>query len=48
MMDAKEQNMMVIVLVLAIAAVLGVGVAALSSRTLKDVGIRQLVKRWLR
>ena len=47
-MDATLLNMMVLLLILGIAGVLGVGVALLSSQTLRDVGLRRLMKRWLR
>jgi len=46
-MGATQQNMLVLVLILGIAGVLAVGVGALSSQTLRDEGLRRLVKRWL-
>jgi flagellar biosynthesis protein FliQ len=47
-MDATQLNLMVILVVLVVAGVLGVVVAVLSSQTLRDEGVRRLVKRWLR
>jgi phosphotransferase system glucose/maltose/N-acetylglucosamine-specific IIC component len=47
-MDSTQLNLMVIVAVLAAAGVFAIIVAALSSRTLRDEGLKNLVKRWLR
>ena len=47
-MDATQLNLMAILAVLAAAGVLAVVVAFLSSQTLKDEGLRRVVKRWLR
>jgi hypothetical protein len=46
-MDAAQQNLLVLVLILSIAGVLAVFVGVLSSRTLRDEGLRRVVKRWL-
>lgn len=48
LMDATQLNLMAILAVLAGAGVLGVLVAVLSSQTLRDEGLRRVVKRWLR
>lgn len=47
-MNATQMNLMAILAVLAVAGVLGVLVAFLSSQTLKNEGLRRVVKRWLR
>jgi len=46
-MDAAQQNLLVLVLIVIIAAVVAVFVGVLSSRTLREEGLRRLVKRWL-
>lgn len=46
-MDAMQQNALVMTVVLAGAAVLTVAVTALFSPTLREQGLRRLVKRWL-
>jgi hypothetical protein len=46
-MDAAQQNLFVLVLILSGAGLLAVLVGVLSSRTLRDEGLRRLVKRWL-
>jgi hypothetical protein len=47
-MDAMQLNLMVMLAVLAGAGVLAVLVAVLTSQTLRQEGLRQVVKRWLR
>ena len=47
-MDATQLNLTVLAVVLAAAGVFAVFVAALSSRSLRDEGLKNLVKRWLR
>lgn len=47
-MDATQLNLMAMLAVLVVAGVFGVLVAVLSSQTLRDEGLRRLVKRWLR
>lgn len=46
-MNAVQENVLVILLVLGMAAVLGVVVSVLSSETLREEGFRRLMKRWL-
>lgn len=46
-MDATQQNMLAIFAVLAVAGVLAIGVGVLSSQTLRQEGLRRVVKRWL-
>ena len=46
-MDAMQQNAFVMALVVSAAAVLTVVVTALFSPTLRQQGLRRLVKRWL-
>ena len=46
-MNATQQNMLVLVLLLGMAGVFAVLVGVLSSQTLRDEGLRGVVKRWL-
>jgi len=46
-MDATQQNMLVLVLLLGMAGVFAILVGVLSSRSLRDEGLRRVVKRWL-
>ena len=46
-MNATQQNMFVLILLLGIAAVFAVLVGVLSSQSLRDEGLRRVVKRWL-
>lgn len=46
-MDSSQQNLLVILLILGGAGILAGLVGILSSQTLRDEGIRRLVKRWL-
>jgi hypothetical protein len=46
-MNATQQNMLVLVLLLGIAGVFAVLVGVLSSQSLRDEGLRRVVKRWL-
>ena len=45
-MDAIQENMLVILAAVGVAAVLGLIVCVLSSRTLREDGVRRVVKRW--
>jgi hypothetical protein len=47
-MDATQQNLLVLVVLGLAAALFALLVAVLSSRSLRDEGIKRLVKRWLR
>ena len=46
-MDATQQNLLVLALIVIVAGLVAVVVGILSSRTLRDEGVRYLVKRWL-
>ncbi len=46
-MDATQENMLVILAAAGVAAVLGLIVCVLSSRTLREEGVRGVLKRWL-
>ncbi len=46
-MDATEQNILVLVVVLGFAGVGALLVAVLSSRSLREQGLKRLMKRWL-
>ena len=46
-MDAAQQNVIVLMLILGGAGLMAVLVGVLSSRTLRDEGFRRVVKRWL-
>ena len=46
-MDATQQNMLALVAIVGVSVVFALVVAALSSRSLRDEGLRKLVKRWL-
>jgi len=46
-MSAAQENFLVLAAILGIACVMAVVVGALSSQTLRDEGLRRVVKRWL-
>jgi hypothetical protein len=46
-MNATQQNMLVLVLLLGMAGVFAILVGVLSSQSLRDEGLRRVVKRWL-
>jgi hypothetical protein len=46
-MDALQQNIFVLVLLVLLAGGLAVLVGILSSKSLREEGLRRLVKRWL-
>jgi hypothetical protein len=46
-MNATQQNMLVLMLLVGMAAVFAVLVGVLSSQTLREEGLRRTVKRWL-
>jgi hypothetical protein len=46
-MSATQENLLVLLAILGMACVLAVIVGALSSQTLRDEGLRRVVKRWL-
>lgn len=46
-MDATQLNFAVLLALAVVAAVFAVVVALLSSRSLRDEGLRQMIKRWL-
>lgn len=47
-MDASQLNLVVLLALLGFAGILAIIVAAISSRTLRDEGLRRTIKRWLR
>ncbi len=46
-MSADQLNILVLALILGVSALLAVIVGVLSSHTLRDEGLRHLIKRWL-
>lgn len=46
-MNATQQNMLVLAVLLGMACVFAVIVGFLSSQTLREEGLRRVVKRWL-
>jgi hypothetical protein len=46
-MDATQENLLVLLVILAMAGVLAVLVGVFSSQSLRDEGLRRVVKRWL-
>lgn len=46
-MDSTQENLLVLLLLLGVAALGALVVGTLSSRTLREEGLRRLVKRWL-
>jgi hypothetical protein len=46
-MNATQQNMLVLLLLVGMAGVFAIIVGVLSSQSLRDEGFRRVVKRWL-
>jgi hypothetical protein len=46
-MNATQQNMLVLLLLVGVAGVFAIIVGVLSSQSLRDEGFRRVVKRWL-
>jgi hypothetical protein len=46
-MDATQENLLVLLILLGVAALGALVVGILSSRALREEGLRRLVKRWL-
>jgi len=46
-MNATQQNMLVLLLLVGLAGVFAIIVGVLSSQSLRDEGFRRVVKRWL-
>ena len=46
-MDATQQNLLVLIGILGAAGVGAIVVATLSSQSLREQGLKRLVKRWL-
>ena len=46
-MNATQQNLLVLLLILGVACVFAILVGVLSSQSVRDEGLRRVVKRWL-
>ena len=46
-MSATQQNMLALMVILGVAVVFAIFVGVLSSQSLRDEGLRGVVKRWL-
>jgi hypothetical protein len=46
-MDATQQNLLALALILGAAGIAALVIAVFSSRSLREQGLKRLVKRWL-